>query len=126
MPMDTPVRRAAHTVLNTLRNTPQRPGEREERKGEAKGRRSTRYVTRPRTTSLPVVRVALMTTWLITGGAGYIGAHVARAMAEAGERVVVFDDLSTGIPERLPREIPLVKGSTLTARRLMQRSRSTA
>ncbi|MCX4647348.1 UDP-glucose 4-epimerase GalE [Streptomyces sp. NBC_01446] len=54
-----------------------------------------------------------MTTWLITGGAGYIGAHVARAMAEAGERVVVFDDLSTGIPERLPREIPLVKGSTL-------------
>ncbi|MFE5020966.1 NAD-dependent epimerase/dehydratase family protein [Streptomyces sp. NPDC056690] len=54
-----------------------------------------------------------MTTWLITGGAGYIGAHVARAMAEAGERVVVFDDLSTGIPERLPREIPLVEGSTL-------------
>jgi UDP-glucose 4-epimerase len=54
-----------------------------------------------------------MTTWLITGGAGYIGAHVARAMAEAGERVVVFDDLSTGIAERLPQDIPLVKGSTL-------------
>ncbi|MFB8271122.1 UDP-glucose 4-epimerase GalE [Streptomyces sp. NPDC055955] len=54
-----------------------------------------------------------MTTWLITGGAGYIGAHVARAMAESGERVVVFDDLSTGIPARLPRDIPLVKGSTL-------------
>jgi UDP-glucose 4-epimerase len=40
-------------------------------------------------------------TWLITGGAGYIGAHVARTMAEAGERVVVLDDLSAGVPERL-------------------------
>lgn len=52
-------------------------------------------------------------TWLITGGAGYIGAHVARAMAEAGERVVVLDDLSTGVPERLPAGVPLVEGSTL-------------
>jgi UDP-glucose 4-epimerase len=50
-------------------------------------------------------------TWLITGGAGYIGAHVAKAMASAGERVVVLDDISTGIPERLPAKIPLVRGS---------------
>jgi UDP-glucose 4-epimerase len=34
-------------------------------------------------------------------------------MARAGESVVVLDDLSTGIPQRLPEEIPLVKGSTL-------------
>ncbi|MFE2297584.1 UDP-glucose 4-epimerase GalE [Streptomyces sp. NPDC059445] len=52
-------------------------------------------------------------TWLITGGAGYIGAHVARAMAEAGERVVALDDLSSGIPNRLPESIPLVQGSSL-------------
>jgi UDP-glucose 4-epimerase len=52
-------------------------------------------------------------TWLITGGAGYIGAHVARAMAEAGERVVALDDLSTGTPNRLPANIPLVQGSSL-------------
>ncbi|MGW4735502.1 UDP-glucose 4-epimerase GalE [Streptomyces shenzhenensis] len=52
-------------------------------------------------------------TWLITGGAGYIGAHVARAMADAGERVVALDDLSAGAPERLPADIPLVEGSTL-------------
>ncbi|KAB1977069.1 UDP-glucose 4-epimerase GalE [Streptomyces triticiradicis] len=52
-------------------------------------------------------------TWLITGGAGYIGAHVARAMAEAGERVVALDDLSAGMPERLPESIPLVQGSSL-------------
>ncbi|MER7687638.1 UDP-glucose 4-epimerase GalE [Streptomyces sp. NPDC097610] len=52
-------------------------------------------------------------TWLITGGAGYIGAHVARAMAEAGERVVALDDLSAGVPHRLPESIPLVQGSSL-------------
>lgn len=52
-------------------------------------------------------------TWLITGGAGYIGAHVVRAMREAGERVVVLDDLSGGVPDRLPRDVPLVEGSVL-------------
>ncbi|MER6136926.1 UDP-glucose 4-epimerase GalE [Streptomyces sp. NPDC001815] len=52
-------------------------------------------------------------TWLITGGAGYIGAHVARAMAEAGERVLALDDLSAGVPARLPGGIPLVQGSAL-------------
>ncbi|MCS0602572.1 UDP-glucose 4-epimerase GalE [Streptomyces sp. LP11] len=52
-------------------------------------------------------------TWLITGGAGYIGAHVVRAMTEAGERAVVYDDLSTGLAERVPAEVPLVRGSVL-------------
>lgn len=52
-------------------------------------------------------------TWLITGGAGYIGAHVARAMHGAGEDVVVLDDLSAAVPERLPEGVPLVEGSTL-------------
>ncbi|MFJ4918965.1 UDP-glucose 4-epimerase GalE [Streptomyces sp. NPDC088725] len=50
-------------------------------------------------------------TWLITGGAGYIGAHVARSMTAAGERVVVLDDLSTGVAERLPAGTALVRGS---------------
>ncbi|MEU6993933.1 UDP-glucose 4-epimerase GalE [Streptomyces sp. NPDC046465] len=52
-------------------------------------------------------------TWLITGGAGYIGAHVARVMAGAGEGVVVLDDISSGVPQRLPADMPLVKGSSL-------------
>ncbi|MFF3889434.1 UDP-glucose 4-epimerase GalE [Streptomyces sp. NPDC001914] len=52
-------------------------------------------------------------TWLITGGAGYIGAHVVRALREAGEQAVVYDDLSTGIAERVPSDVPLVTGSTL-------------
>ena len=36
---------------------------------------------------------------LITGGAGYIGAHTAKALAEAGLRPVVFDNLSSGYRE---------------------------
>ncbi|MFE3030044.1 UDP-glucose 4-epimerase GalE [Streptomyces canus] len=57
-------------------------------------------------------------TWLITGGAGYIGAHVVRAMTGAGEQAVVYDDLSTGIAERVPADVPLVTGSTLDAERV--------
>ncbi|MGW1074702.1 UDP-glucose 4-epimerase GalE [Streptomyces sp. NPDC002537] len=62
-------------------------------------------------------------TWLITGGAGYIGAHVARAMVDAGERVAVLDDLSTGAAERLPAECVLVRGSVLD-RELLDRTLS--
>ncbi|MGW6737622.1 UDP-glucose 4-epimerase GalE [Streptomyces sp. NPDC055013] len=57
-------------------------------------------------------------TWLITGGAGYIGAHVVRAMTEAGERAVVYDDLSTGIADRVPDSVPMVVGSTLDGERV--------
>ncbi|GGJ18635.1 hypothetical protein GCM10010121_031990 [Streptomyces brasiliensis] len=57
-------------------------------------------------------------SWLITGGAGYIGAHVVRAMTKADERAVVYDDLSTGIAERVPDGVPLVVGSTLDGDRV--------
>lgn len=51
-------------------------------------------------------------TWLVTGGAGYIGAHVVAAMREGGMRVVVLDDLSTGDRTRIAG-VPLVEGSVL-------------
>ena len=51
-------------------------------------------------------------TWLVTGGAGYIGSHVVEAMRDAGEAVVVLDDLSTGDQDRVPG-IPVVVGSVL-------------
>ena len=52
-------------------------------------------------------------TWLLTGGAGYIGAHVARAFAQSGFGVVVLDDLSTGIRGRLTPDTPFVPASVL-------------
>jgi UDP-glucose 4-epimerase len=51
-------------------------------------------------------------TWLITGGAGYIGAHVIRAMVDDGTSVVALDDLSTGAADRV-QGAPLVVGSVL-------------
>lgn len=52
---------------------------------------------------LGLVRLAIVVamTVLVTGGAGYIGSHVARMLLERGEKVVIADDLSTGIPSRL-------------------------
>ncbi len=50
-------------------------------------------------------------TILVCGGAGYIGAHVVRALIEAGRNPVVIDDLSTGHAAALPQSVPLVCGS---------------
>ena len=47
-------------------------------------------------------------TIMVTGGAGYIGAHVVTALASAGRSVVVVDDLSSGRREAVP-EVPLVR-----------------
>lgn len=57
-------------------------------------------------------------SWLVTGGAGYVGSHVVRQMAAAGERVVVLDDLSAGSAARLPDGVPLEKGGILDRERL--------
>jgi UDP-glucose 4-epimerase len=46
-------------------------------------------------------------TWLVTGGAGYIGAHVVHETIHSGRPAVVLDDLSTGMKERLHTSVPL-------------------
>ncbi|XUM22156.1 UDP-glucose 4-epimerase GalE [Bradyrhizobium oligotrophicum S58] len=49
-------------------------------------------------------------TVLVTGGAGYIGSHMVLALAEAGESVVVIDNLSTGFSAFVPDSVPLFIG----------------
>jgi UDP-glucose 4-epimerase len=51
--------------------------------------------------------------WLVTGGAGYIGAHVVRAFRSVGLDVVVVDDLSSGIAGFVPEGVPFERGSIL-------------
>ena len=46
-------------------------------------------------------------TFLITGGAGYIGSHVVRAMTSAGERVVVLDVLPGLVRTDLTLSMPV-------------------
>ena len=50
-------------------------------------------------------------TWLITGGAGYIGAHVVEKTLASGREVVVLDDLSSGIASRLSNKANLIQTS---------------
>ena len=51
--------------------------------------------------------------WLVTGGAGYVGAHVVRAFRDAGIGVAVLDDLSTGRAEFVPDGVPFVRATVL-------------
>ena len=51
-------------------------------------------------------------TILITGGAGYIGSHMVLELVDAGERVVVLDDLSAGYDWAVPAGVPLVVGNS--------------
>ncbi len=59
-------------------------------------------------------------TWLVTGGAGYIGAHVVRALLGAGLPAVVVDDLSSGHKEFVPAGVTFVGGSILDGAHLLR------
>ena len=49
---------------------------------------------------------------LVTGGAGYIGSHMVHTLHDAGEPVVVLDNLSTGFRQAIPQAVPLIVGET--------------
>ena len=51
-----------------------------------------------------------MTSWLVTGGAGFIGSHLCEALLARGDSVRVLDDLSTGKRENLPEGVDLIVG----------------
>jgi UDP-glucose-4-epimerase GalE len=68
------------------------------------------------------------TTVLVTGGAGYIGSHAAKALRQAGHRVVIYDNLSAGHREAT-LGAPLIQGDTAdvaTMRRAIRESGATA
>ncbi|RIX28775.1 UDP-glucose 4-epimerase GalE [Amnibacterium setariae] len=52
-------------------------------------------------------------TWLVTGGAGYIGGHVVRALSDADLTPVVIDDFSSGHRDFVPEGVAFVRGSIL-------------
>jgi UDP-glucose 4-epimerase len=52
-----------------------------------------------------------MATSLVTGGAGFIGAHLTRELLDRGDQVVVLDDLSGGFTDNVDRRAELVEGS---------------
>jgi UDP-glucose 4-epimerase len=58
-------------------------------------------------------------TWLVTGGAGYIGAHVTKALVAAGLDTIVLDDLSSGHREFVPDGVQFVRASILDGPRVM-------
>jgi UDP-glucose 4-epimerase len=62
-------------------------------------------------------------SWLVTGGAGYIGSHVVRALRAAGIDTVAFDDLSSGFRAFVPSDVPFVEGTVLDGSLLEQTMR---
>jgi len=49
-------------------------------------------------------------TILVVGGAGYIGSHMTHLLLEKGYKPIVFDNLSTGFREFVPKGVPFIKG----------------
>src|SRR5882757_8509371 len=56
-----------------------------------------------------------MTTYLVTGGAGFIGSHLCDALVARGDSVRVLDDLSTGHRSNLPALATLIEGDVADA-----------
>ncbi len=52
-------------------------------------------------------------TWMLTGGAGYIGAHIVRSLEAIGIPVLVLDDMSDAVPENIPASVPLIEANIL-------------
>ena len=65
-----------------------------------------------------------MTTWLVTGGAGYIGSHVVRSLRASGRDVVILDDFSMGLRRRVPEGVPVIEADVHDAAALAHTFRS--
>jgi len=61
-----------------------------------------------------------LSTWLVTGGAGYIGAHVVKSLLEKDFKVVIVDDLSTGLARKVPQNVVFEKIDIAETNKLAQ------
>jgi UDP-glucose 4-epimerase len=61
-----------------------------------------------------------LSTWLVTGGAGYIGAHVVKSLLENDFKVVIVDDLSTGLAQKVPPNVVFEKIDIAETNKLAQ------
>ncbi len=59
-----------------------------------------------------------MSSVLVAGGAGYIGSHAVKSLAEAGHRVVVYDNMSAGHPEAAGHATAVIDGDIHDSARL--------
>lgn len=67
-----------------------------------------------------------MTTWLVTGGAGYIGSHVVAEFLASGRDVIIYDDFSSGLMRRVPDGVTVVEGDVHDAAALAHTFRAHA
>ena len=56
-----------------------------------------------------------MSRWLVTGGAGYIGAHVAQALLDSGRSVTIIDNMASGHETFVPHDAVFIRASILDA-----------
>ncbi|HYM33018.1 MAG TPA: NAD-dependent epimerase/dehydratase family protein [Candidatus Cybelea sp.] len=61
-----------------------------------------------------------MSTWLVTGGCGFIGSHLVEALLAQGDHVRVLDDLSTGRRENVPAAAEIVVGDVADVKVVQQ------
>ncbi|QDY66866.1 UDP-glucose 4-epimerase GalE [Glutamicibacter halophytocola] len=59
-------------------------------------------------------------SWLVTGGAGYIGSHVVRSLSEAGMDPVIVDSMSSGVRRFVPEELPFYSASVVDIDKLAE------
>lgn len=59
-------------------------------------------------------------SWLVTGGAGYIGSHVVRSLREASMQPVVVDSMSSGVRGFVPEDVPFYSVNVLNTEKLTE------